>query len=66
MTRTKKIAYIKEVFPGLYEDLSKKMQNLIDNPNEATLEEINLYNKEVSEYLSRRFFSPVIEFTLRF
>ena len=66
MTRTEKIDYIKEVFPGLYKDLSKSVKHLLESPDEASREEISMYNEKVSSYLTHRAISSVIVWSLEF
>jgi len=51
MNRKEKINYIKNSFPSLYTLLQKKTPDLIQNPENATDKEIDLYNQLIVDYI---------------
>ena len=49
MTRTKKIERIKLYRPGLYSLLLRKVPDLVEDPNNATQNDIFIYNDLIEE-----------------
>lgn len=56
MARTKKIERIKAYHPGLYDKLCKQVPELIKSPENATSQDIKVYNDLISDYAKNRVF----------
>lgn len=49
MTRTRKLELLNRYRPGLYARLEQEVPNLIANPDNATTEEITIYNNLIAK-----------------
>ena len=54
MSRAKKIERIQTYHPGLYVKLRKEVPELIKSPEDATSQDIKVYNDLISDYAKKQ------------